>query len=65
MKKLEDFSTEIVDLRSFNGTGEFVHTGGKFFSSYINDTFYDDNGNGELDDDEAASFCLVVANPSN
>lgn len=65
MKKIEDFSTEKVDLKHFYGNGEFVHTAGRYFSSYINDTYYDSNGNNQMDENEKGSFTLVIASAPN
>lgn len=66
MKKLNDFKKQSIEnLQSIKGCsnskGEFVHTHIVMFKITSRDVYYDKNGNGACDDDEAASLSLVVA----
>jgi len=66
MKKLTDFKDQnLENLENFQGggKGEFVHSYYKLFNLVSHDVFYDENGNGKLDEDnknEVASFNLSV-----
>lgn len=68
MKKLSDFKgCEIEVLKPISGgkaeLGGFVHTSFVVMGAMsVQDTFYDTNGNGTVDEDEQKSFAIAVAN---
>lgn len=66
MKKLSDFKDQSIgNLENIKGgsknKGEFVHTYVALLNWSSRDVYYDNNGNGKLDDDEVTSLSMVIA----